>query len=138
MSAKCNFAWVPALVAVCLGLTPGLCDALVYLNVQWDNQTQRYVVANLDLSGGSLALDRGYQNEYGREACLCSGPPFVVQAGIQPLTVVDRSGRVFPSSLTVEAKGTASDPCGLSVCPPEEPMDVVFEYDEANHYGGYV
>ena len=137
MSAKCKLAWVPGLVTACLWLAPGVCEAIVYLNIQWDNQAQRYVTANLDLSGKGLALDRGYQNDYGKQFCLCSGPPFIIVTGILASTVVDPGGRVLPSSLTVEAKGAASDPCGLNVC-PQEPMDVVFRYDEGIHAGGHI
>ena len=99
-----RFAWTWVVLIVFLSASPAY--PLVYVNVQWDEQQQEWVVKPLDLTGSGLLLDANYQNAYGDYLNLPPGPPFIIQSQITVHPTFHPDGHVDKwGTLQVDASG---------------------------------
>jgi hypothetical protein len=92
---------IGVVVLVVFSLAPNTLG-IVYVNMQWDDNSNDFRIMALNLEGAGLTLDRGYQNAYGELNDLEPGPPFIFQAPVYIRSIRDSHGDVEEwSSLTI-------------------------------------
>jgi len=75
--------------------------AIVYVNMQFDEQRGDFYLGDLVVEGQNLVYNRDYQNFYGEYNGFPPGPPYVIQGSVRALN------KYYPDG-TLEARGTIS------------------------------
>jgi len=93
---------------------------IVFLNVQWNEDTEEWEAMPLVLEGEGLSLNRDYQNAYGYQMDLPPGPPFIINDGIIIRNTYDEHDEVDDwGSLSVTTVGEGNEPFTLEFRPPD-------------------
>lgn len=100
------------LIATLIGsASPDRADALVYVNRQWDDDIEEWVVRPLYVTGGSYAIDRDFQNAYGEFMDLDPGPPIIFEAGVYVENVYDENDDVVEGGFfSISTWGEGGEP----------------------------
>ena len=101
-------------------LLPARAGGIVFLNVQWNEDTEEWEAMPLVLEGDGLSLNRDYQNAYGNQMDLPPGPPFIITEGIIIRNTYDEHDEVDDwGSLGISTVGEGDEPFTLEFHPPD-------------------
>jgi hypothetical protein len=95
-------------------------SGIVFLNVQWNEDTEEWEAMPLILEGEGLSLNRSYQNAYGYTMGLPEGPPFIITEGIIIRNTYDEHDEVDDwGNLSISTIGEGDKPFTLEFRPPD-------------------
>jgi hypothetical protein len=108
------------IIITALILAPATARCLVFLNMQWNEDTEEWEAMPLVMTGEGLSLNRNYQNAYGYMMDLPEGPPFIITEGIIIRNTYNEHDEVDDwGNLSVMAYGGGDKPFTLEFHPPD-------------------